>query len=190
VGMGSGPHHQPGQVVQPTRHSPQDVDDAKGVVIPKRGNPDYRRVRAYREIALLDSLGKLVEKTAAHLIADQLERHRSLHEGQFGCRRRRACVDAVAVLINKSHQAWNRNRITGALLMDVKSAFNNVRRGHLIGHMMELGVENDLVPVDGELRQRSRGSTGTERTGGTRPRGKRRRTARLTGIPGPFQHVC
>ena len=45
----------------------------------------------------------------------------------------------VAVLINESHQAWNRNRITGALLMDSKSAFNNVSRGHLIGPMMELG---------------------------------------------------
>jgi len=29
--------------------------------------------------------------------------------------------------------------------MDVKSAFNNVSRGHLVGRMMELGVESDLV---------------------------------------------
>jgi len=72
------------------------------IVIPKPGKPDYR---AHRVIALLDSLGKLVEKTAAHLIADQLERERSLHEGQDGCRRRRSCVDAVAVLISDAQKA-------------------------------------------------------------------------------------
>jgi len=52
---------------------------AKGVVILK---PDYRQVRAHRVIVLLGSLGKVVEKPAAHLISDQLERSRSLHDGQ------------------------------------------------------------------------------------------------------------
>jgi len=108
-------------------------------------SPDYCQVRAHRAIALLDSMGKLVEKTAAHLIADQLERSQSLHEGQYGCRRRRSCVDTVAVLISDAERAWSRKRIAGALLMDVKSAFNNVSRGHLIGRLMELGVEGDLV---------------------------------------------
>jgi len=124
---------------------PETWKTAKGVVIPKPGKPDYRQVRAHRVISLLDSLGKLVEKTAAHLIADQLERDRSLHEGQYGCRRRRSCVDAVAVLISDAHQAWNRKRIRGALLMDVKSAFNNVGRGHLVDRMVQLGVQNHLV---------------------------------------------
>ena len=79
-------------------------------------------------IALLDFLGKLVEKTAAHLIADQLERGRKLYEGQYGCRKRRSCVDAVAVLISDTQQARNRETVTGAVLMDVKSAFDNVSR--------------------------------------------------------------
>jgi len=55
---------------------------AKGVVIPKPGKPDYTKVRAYRVISLLDVIGKLVERTAAHLIADHLERKQALHESQ------------------------------------------------------------------------------------------------------------
>jgi len=47
---------------------------ARGIVIPKPGKPDYTKVRAYRVISLLDVIGKLVERTAAHLIADHLER--------------------------------------------------------------------------------------------------------------------
>ena len=94
---------------------PEGWKTAKGIVIPKPGKPDYRQVRAHNVIALLDSLGKLVEKTAAYLIADQLERKRSLHEGQYGCRRRRSCVDAIAVLISDAQQAWSRRSVAGAL---------------------------------------------------------------------------
>jgi len=41
---------------------PEGWKTAKGIVIPKPGKPDYRQVRAHRVIALLDSLGKLVER--------------------------------------------------------------------------------------------------------------------------------
>jgi len=65
------------------------------VVIPKPGKPDYSKVPAYRVISLLDAIGKLVEHTAAHLIADYLERRKGigLHDGQFGCRERRSYVE-------------------------------------------------------------------------------------------------
>jgi len=115
------------------------------VVIPKPGKPDYTKVRAYRVISLLDVTSKLLERTAAHLIADHLERARSLHEGQYGCRKRRSCVDAVAVLMNRTQPAWGENKLAGALFMDVKSAFNNVDKTLLGKRMEELGVEADLI---------------------------------------------
>jgi len=115
------------------------------VVIPKLGKPDYSKVHAYRVISLLDVISKLLERTAAHLIADHLERKRGLHEGQFGCRRRRSCVDAVAILMNRTQQAWEKKRIAGALFMDVKSAFNNVDKTFLGKRMEDLGIEADLI---------------------------------------------
>jgi len=60
------------------------MEDGKGGSDPEPGKPDYAKVRAYRVISLLDVIGKLVERTAAHLIADHLERKRALHEGQSG----------------------------------------------------------------------------------------------------------
>jgi len=83
-----------------TGYNPEIWKTVKGVVIPKPGKPDYTKVRAYRVISLLDVIGKLVERTAAHLIADRLERKCALHEGQYECRKRGSCVDAVAVLMN------------------------------------------------------------------------------------------
>jgi len=72
-------------------HHPEGWKTAEGVAIPKPGKPDYTRVRAHRVRSLLDSISKLVERTAAHLIADHLERRNKLHDGQYGCRKR-ICV--------------------------------------------------------------------------------------------------
>jgi len=115
------------------------------VVIPKPGKPDYTQVRAHRVISFLDSISKLVERTAARLIADHLERRNELHDGQYGCRKRRSAVDAVAVLMNWTQQAWQEKKVAGALLMDVKAAFNNVSRQVLTWRLGELGIEPDLI---------------------------------------------
>jgi len=115
------------------------------VVIPKPGKPDYSKVRAYRVISLLDVISKLLERTAAHLIADHLERKRGLHKGQFGCRKRRSCVEAVAISMNRTKKAWAGKKVAGALFMDVKSAFNNVNKMILGQRMEDLGLEADLI---------------------------------------------
>jgi len=83
-------------------------------------------------ISLLDVISKLVERTAAHLIADRLERRkgRGLHGGQPGRRKRRSRADAVTVLMNRTQQVWGEKKVVGALFMDVKSEFNNVSKEH------------------------------------------------------------
>jgi len=94
-------------------YHPISWKSARGIVIPTPGKPDYSRVRAYRVISLLDSLGKLVERTAAHLIANHLETNRLLHEGQYGSRVRRSTVDAAAVLMSRTQGAWKRKAVAG-----------------------------------------------------------------------------
>ena len=111
-------------------------------MIPKPGKPDYKQVRAHRVISLLDSISKLVERTTAHLIVDHLERRNKLHDG---CRKRRSAVEAVAVLMNRTQQAWQGKKVAGALLMDVKAAFNNVSRSVLGRTLEELGIEADFI---------------------------------------------
>ena len=126
-------------------YHPRAWRTAKGVVIPKPGKPDYGKARAHRVISLLDTMGKLVERVAAHLISERLEMNHHLHDGQYGGRVRRSTVDAVAVLINETHQAWKRRAVAGALLMDVRSAFNNVSRSHLASQMNRVGIDPQLI---------------------------------------------
>jgi len=128
-------------------HHPEPWKTANGVVIPKPGKPDYSKVRAYRVISLLDVISRLVERTAAHLIVNHLERRneRGLHDGQFVRPKRRSCVDAVAVMLNHAQQAWGEKRVAGALFMDVKSTFNNLSKEHLGRRMEALEIEPDHI---------------------------------------------
>jgi len=113
--------------------------------------PDYSKVRAYRVISLVDVVRKLVECTEAHLIADYLESKRCLHDGQYGCRKPRSCVDAVAVPTSRTQQTWSEKKVAGALFMDVKSAFNNVSKVHLGRRTEELEIEPDLIRWTGRF---------------------------------------
>jgi hypothetical protein len=97
--------------------SPGTLEDGERnriIVIPKAGTPDYSKVRAYRVLCLLDVVSKLVEQKGGRLIADHLERKKGQHERQYGCPKRRSCIDAVAVLMNRT-QAWGGKKIAGAI---------------------------------------------------------------------------
>jgi len=63
-----------------TGYHPRAWKTARGIVIPKPGKPDYSKARAYRVIALLNSLGKVVEKVAADIIADSLDQMAAARE--------------------------------------------------------------------------------------------------------------
>jgi len=124
---------------------PQVGKEARGVVIPKPNKPDYGVAKAYRVITLLNCLGKVVEKVAANAIAEECERRRLLHDGQFGCRNRRSAIDAVGRLMKRVEEAWGRGNTAAVLLMDVKGAFPHGAKGNLMKRMEEMGFEADLV---------------------------------------------
>jgi len=124
---------------------PRVWKEAKGVVIPKPNKPDHRIAKAYRVIRLLNCLGKVVKKVTANTIAEECERRQLLHDGQFGCRKRRSAIDAVGRLMKRVEKLWGRGNTAAVLLMDVKGAFPHVAKGNLIQRMEEMGFEVDLV---------------------------------------------
>jgi len=105
---------------------PRVWKEAQGVVIPRPNKPDYGVAKAYRVITLLKCLGKVVEKVAANAIAEDCERRRLLHDGQFGCRKRRSAIDAVGRMMKRVEEAWGRGNTAAVLLMDVKGACPHV----------------------------------------------------------------
>jgi hypothetical protein len=118
---------------------------ARGAVIAKLGKDDYSKVKSYRVICLLSCIGKCLECIIADGINAQLEANGGLHWGQFGGRKQRSAVDAVAYVMNRTHIAWNHGQIAGLLLMDVKGAFDHVNHRRLLTTMVAKKLDGDLI---------------------------------------------
>jgi hypothetical protein len=56
------------------------------VVIPKPNKPNYSNAKAYRPIALLNCLGKVLEKLMATGLSSMSKSHNLLHPDQIGGR--------------------------------------------------------------------------------------------------------
>ena len=115
---------------------------AKGILL-RKPKPDATNIKSYRVIALLECLGKVVEKVMATKIADWAET--ILHVRQMGGRRHRSAIDAVAILADKAQKAMQDKQVLGALLFDVKGAFDHVIHGRLLRTLNTLGADAELV---------------------------------------------
>ena len=121
----------------------------------KPNKPDYSIPKSYRVISLLNCLGKVVEKIVATALSNLCEENKLLHKGQFGYRKQRNAIDAVAKLILTTENAWNSKQQLGALFMDVKGAFDCVIKQQLIQRLVELKIPGFLVKwVDSFLTDR------------------------------------
>ena len=95
------------------------------VVLRKPGKPRYDVPKAYRPIALLNTMWKVL--TA--LIADQLtyvtEEHQLLPANHFGGRPGRTTTDAMHLLTHTIKTAWRGGKVASVLFLDIEGAFPN-----------------------------------------------------------------
>jgi hypothetical protein len=81
----------------------------------------------------------------ATLIAFHCETNNIFHQGQFGCRQGRGTSDAVARLVSRVEDAWDKKRTGPALLLDVKGAFDRVKKKQLLKRMVQAGIVGNIV---------------------------------------------
>ena len=85
-------------------------------------------------------------------------------------------------MLNLARTAWGERKIAGVLLMDAKSGFNNIARGHLVRRLESMGIEPDICRwvessmTDRNIRIVTDGAEGQDR-------------AVETGIPHPFHGI-
>ena len=100
--------------------------DAKVVVLPKPGKPDYRMPKAYRPISLLECCGKLLEKVIATRVLAEVNEHDLIPPNQFSSRDYHCAADA-ALIVAHNAQACITSRHVGALILfDIQGFFDNV----------------------------------------------------------------
>ena len=124
---------------------PHWFKESISVIIPKPKKLDYTVLKAYRPIALLNTLGKLLTKVIANRLQFDAAAYTLLHEGQCGGVQKHATINAALTLsdfINSNReQGWH----VSACAIDVAQFFPSLNHRAVTHVLAKLGFSPTLV---------------------------------------------
>ncbi|KAJ6176718.1 hypothetical protein N7485_003632 [Penicillium canescens] len=126
-------------------HNPRHFQTSITVTLRKAGPRDYRLPKAYRPVALLNTLGKVLEAIIATRIAWAVEEYRLLPDTHLGGRKGVSVDHAIQLILDRVHTAWGSGKKASMLLLDVAGAYDNVSHERLLHNMRQMGL-SELVP--------------------------------------------
>ena len=101
----------------------------------------YKSPNAWRPIALLKTISKVVEKLLAKKIKNIAEEQHMLHPSQMGARAERSTGTALELLTSMVQTVWKskKNQVATLLSLDISGAFPTVNHERLIAIVKRLG---------------------------------------------------
>jgi hypothetical protein len=120
---------------------PRQLKAARTVVLRKLGKEDYSQPGSWRPIALLNTMGKIVEALAARRLSILAEQNGLLPPEQMGNRPGRSTETALQLLTEQIQTVWQSNEhVASVLSLDISGAFDTVDHQRLLQNMKEKGV--------------------------------------------------
>ena len=118
-------------------YHPRAFRTAHTITLKKAGKDNYETPKAYRPIALLNTLGKVMEAIMASKITHMAEKHELLPGTQMGARRERSTESALELLTEQIHTVWGQgnDKVATLLSMDVAGAYDTVSHQRLIHNL-------------------------------------------------------
>ena len=139
-------------------YHPLAFKTANTITLRKIDKDDYTAPNAYRPIALLNTLGKVMESVMSKKITHLAETHRLLPDTQMGARRGRSTETALELLTEQIHTVWGQgnDKIATLLSMDVAGAYDTVSHRRLIHNLRKRKIPKWITDwVDNFLNERS-----------------------------------
>ncbi|QRV80507.1 RNA-directed DNA polymerase from mobile element jockey [Ceratobasidium sp. AG-Ba] len=127
------------------KHYPQAWRESVTVIIRKPGKPDYSNPKAYRPIALLNVISKLLSACVAEELNRIAERWNLLPEHHFGGRQGRTTSDSMHTLSSFIKNAWRNGDVVAGLFLDVSGAFPNASPAMLAHNLRKSGIPEEYV---------------------------------------------
>lgn len=115
------------------------------ITLRKPGKDDYTIPKAYRPIALEDTISKVIESVIARHLATLAEEFGLLADHNFGGRPGRTTMDAVLLVVQRIKDAWRTKSIVSALFLDISQAFPTVSHGRLLHNLRKRCIPEPLV---------------------------------------------
>ena len=129
------------------------------VTLKKPGKEDYTSVKSYRPVALLNTLGKIMEAILARRISYIAEKYSLLPSMHTGGRRASSTEQAIHLLLERIYAGWTgpgTPKVATILSLDVSGAFDNVSHARLIHNLRKRRIDHKAVRwVESFLQQRS-----------------------------------
>lgn len=129
-----------------TAYYPKRFRTARTVAIRKPGKDDYTLPNAWRPIALLSTIGKVVEAITAAQIRRLAEDHAASLPN--GARQNRSTETALDLIVNQAHEVWQAGDYVASLLsLNITGAFDRVVRKRLT-HVLRVRTTASTWRVD------------------------------------------
>jgi ribonuclease HI len=115
------------------------------ITLRKPGKPDYTIPKAYRPIALEDTMSKVTESIIAKRLTQLAEEFELLPRNHFGARPGKTTTDAVLYLVQHIKDKWRQGKITSVIFLDISQAFPSVSHERLIHNLQKRRVPLAIV---------------------------------------------
>ena len=116
------------------------------MVLRKPGKDNYTTPKAYRPIALLNTIGKIMDSIIAKRLSYLAEAFGLLPDTHMGGRKLRSTEHALHHILDKIYEAWNcGEKVASLLLLDVSGAFDNVSHKRLLHNLRKRRIDEKIV---------------------------------------------
>lgn len=128
-------------------YCPQHFRKSTTVVLRKPGKDNYTVPKAYRPIALLNTVGKIMDAIIARRLSYLAETHGLLPDSHMGGRRCRSTEHTLHQIVDKIYEAWGSGKgmVASLLLLDVSGAFDNVSHRRLLHNLRKRRIDEATV---------------------------------------------
>ena len=118
-------------------YNPSHFQRSITVVLRKAGTDrDYTTPKAYRPVALLNTIGKFLEAIVARRISYAMESEGLLPRGHLGGRKGISTDHAIQIILDRIQRAWGDGfGVVSMLLLDVSGAYDNAHHLRLLHNM-------------------------------------------------------
>jgi Reverse transcriptase (RNA-dependent DNA polymerase)/Endonuclease-reverse transcriptase len=129
-----------------TGYYPAAFRRAQTVVLRKPGKATYTDPGSWRPIALLSTIGKLLETIIARRLSTVAEKYKLLPQSQMGNRKGRSTESALQLLTEYIHSVWLSKKHTASVLsLDISGAFDTVNHSRLLANLQSKKIPGWLI---------------------------------------------
>ncbi|KAJ5096493.1 hypothetical protein NUU61_005849 [Penicillium alfredii] len=126
-------------------YCPQHFREAKTVALRNPGKDVYSKPKSYRPIALLNTVGRVLEGVLALRLSYLAEEHILLPRNHFGGRKGQETDTALHAVVETIQDAWKRRKVATALLLDISGAFDSGSHQRLLHNLRKCHIPAIIV---------------------------------------------